>query len=105
MSRMFALVPAAGTGSRLGEGTPKQYRILAGRPMVHHALRTLAAARAIERVFLVLAPGDAEGRAEDWASLSPKIVPLYCGGATRAETVVNGLREAPGLGDEDWVLV
>ncbi len=102
---MFALVPAAGTGSRLGGDTPKQYRLLAGRPMIHHALRVLAAAPAIERVFVVLAPDDAIGRGEDWGALSPKIVPLSCGGATRAASVAGGLRAAPGLGDDDWVLV
>ncbi|HEX6828894.1 MAG TPA: 2-C-methyl-D-erythritol 4-phosphate cytidylyltransferase [Burkholderiales bacterium] len=102
---MFALVPAAGTGTRMGEGTPKQYLPLAGRPMIHHALRALAAAPAIERVFLVLAPGDAMGRAEDWSAVSPKVVPLACGGATRAESVANGLRAATGVGDDDWVLV
>jgi 2-C-methyl-D-erythritol 4-phosphate cytidylyltransferase len=102
---MFALVPAAGTGSRMGEGTPKQYLPLAGRPMIHHALRALAAASAIERVFLVLAPGDALGRAQEWSGVSPKIVPLACGGATRAESVANGLRAAPDMADEDWVLV
>jgi 2-C-methyl-D-erythritol 4-phosphate cytidylyltransferase len=102
---MFALVPAAGAGSRMGQGTPKQYRVLAGRPMIHHALRALAAAGAIERVFVVLAPDDARGRGEDWGALSPKVTPLFCGGATRAESVANGLRAAPGPGDRDWVLV
>ena len=102
---MFALVPAAGTGSRMGEETPKQYLPLAGRPMIHHALRALAAAPAIERVFLVLAPGDAGGRARDWSAVAPKVLPLACGGATRAESVTNGLRAAPGVGDDDWVLV
>ncbi|MBI2961614.1 MAG: 2-C-methyl-D-erythritol 4-phosphate cytidylyltransferase, partial [Betaproteobacteria bacterium] len=40
-SRFFALIPAAGTGSRLGDETPKQYRLLAGKPMLHHAVRSL----------------------------------------------------------------
>jgi 2-C-methyl-D-erythritol 4-phosphate cytidylyltransferase len=102
---MFALVPAAGTGSRMGEGTPKQYLPLAGRPMIHHALRALAAASAIERVFLVLAPEDDVGRAQDWSAVSSKVVPLTCGGSTRAVSVANGLRAASGIADEDWVLV
>lgn len=105
MTRMFALVPAAGTGSRMGEGTPKQYLSLAGRPMIHYALRALAGASAIESVFLVLAPCDDLGRAQDWNAVSPKVVPLACGGATRAESVANGLRAASGVADTDWVLV
>ncbi|HEX9181575.1 MAG TPA: 2-C-methyl-D-erythritol 4-phosphate cytidylyltransferase, partial [Burkholderiales bacterium] len=105
MTRMFALVPAAGTGSRMGEGTPKQYLPLAGRPMIHHALGALAAASAIERVFVVLALGDVYGRAQDWSAVSPKVVVLPCGGATRAGSVANGLRAGAGVSDEDWVLV
>jgi 2-C-methyl-D-erythritol 4-phosphate cytidylyltransferase len=105
MSRTFALVPAAGAGSRMGQGVPKQYRVLAGRPMIHHALRALSAAPAIERVFLILAPGDAFGRGQDWSAVSSKILPLACGGATRAESVANGLRAASGVTDDDWVLV
>ena len=102
---MFALVPAAGSGSRLGGDAPKQYRPLAGRPMIHHALRVLAAAPAIQRVFVVLAADDALGRGQDWGAVSAKVAPLFCGGATRAESVANGLRAAPGVGDDDWVLV
>ena len=104
MTRHYALVPAAGGGSRMGADQPKQYLPLAGRPLIHHALVTLCAVPAIERVVVVLAPDDAH-----WARLafeSPKLSVLRCGGETRADSVANGLRALRGeLSSEDWVLV
>lgn len=54
----YALVPAAGGGSRMGSACPKQYLTLAGQPLIRHALATLCTAPAIARVHVVLAPDD-----------------------------------------------
>ena len=106
MSRYFALVPAAGSGSRLGSSTPKQYLPLAGRPVLYHTLRQLAGHPRIEQVFVVLAPGDAEFRTASWGALEPRIHPLYCGGETRAASVYNGLLAVnDAVAGDDWVLV
>jgi 2-C-methyl-D-erythritol 4-phosphate cytidylyltransferase len=104
----YALVPAAGSGSRMGEAEPKQYLPLLGQPMIRHALAALCATPAIARVFVVLAPGDAHWPAATMAGLAPKLCVLRCGGDTRAQSVANGLRAMTGeLGgiDHDWVLV
>ncbi|RLJ64800.1 2-C-methyl-D-erythritol 4-phosphate cytidylyltransferase [Sulfurisoma sediminicola] len=102
----FALVPAAGSGSRMGRGLPKQYLPLAGRPLIFHALATLAAVAAIEKVFVVLAPDDAEWQRHDWSGLGEKVAVLRCGGDTRAASVTQGLRAVMGdVAAEDWVLV
>jgi 2-C-methyl-D-erythritol 4-phosphate cytidylyltransferase len=101
-----ALVPAAGGGSRMGAERPKQYLPLAGRPLIHHALATLCAVPAIERVHVVLAPDDRHWVDGDFAALAPKLRVLRCGGATRAESVGNGLKAMSGeVADSDWVLV
>jgi 2-C-methyl-D-erythritol 4-phosphate cytidylyltransferase len=101
-----ALVPAAGSGARMASERPKQYLPLAGHPMIFHALRTLCATARIDHVFVVLAADDAEWSRHDWSSLGPKLVPLFCGGATRADSVKNGLRAAAGrVAEHDWVLV
>jgi 2-C-methyl-D-erythritol 4-phosphate cytidylyltransferase len=106
VSRYFALVPAAGSGSRFGSSIPKQYLPLAGRPLLHHTLRRLAAEPRIEQVFVVLAPSDADFRTIDWSGLAARIQPLYCGGDTRAASVYNGLVAArDAIGGDDWVLV
>ena len=106
MSLKFALVPAAGSGSRMGGGRPKQYLPLAGRPLLFHALATLCAAAAVRRVYVVLAVDDAEWDRHDWTALGPKLKPLFCGGPSRADSVANGLRAIAGeVGADDWVLV
>ncbi len=104
--RYFALVPAAGAGSRLASSTPKQYLSLAGRPVLYHTLRQLADHPQVEQVFVVLAPGDSQFRTADWGDLEGRMTPLYCGGETRAASVYNGLLAARDvIGGDDWVLV
>lgn len=104
--RLFALIPAAGSGSRVGSGQPKQYLALRGEPLLAHAVRVLASHPRIEQVFVVLAPGDTEFAAHDWREFGARLAPLYCGGETRAASVFNGLIAASdGIEGGDWVLV
>lgn len=104
MPEFHALVPAAGFGARMGHELPKQYLLLADRPMIHHALATLCACPDITTVFVVLSPADTLFHGYDWSAFGDKLQPLYCGGETRADTVLNGLI-ASELEPEDWVLV
>lgn len=104
--RHFAIVPAAGSGSRMAAARPKQYLSLLGRPLIHHALSVLCAAPAIDAVFVVLSVDDTEWATHDWSALGPKLRPLFCGGATRADSVLGGLRAIAGeAAAGDWVLV
>lgn len=104
MPEFFALVPAAGTGSRMGGALPKQYLPLAGQPMIYHALETLCANPDIRTVFVVLAPDDVYWHRYNWSQFGDRLYPLFCGGATRAESVLNGLMAAE-LELDDWLLV
>ena len=106
MQRHFAIVPAAGSGSRFGAERPKQYLDLLGRPLIFHTLQTLVACPDIERVWVVLAPDDDWWSQYDWSELGSKLETLRCGGATRAASVGNGLRAAAMVAaDDDWILV
>ncbi|MEI7613205.1 MAG: 2-C-methyl-D-erythritol 4-phosphate cytidylyltransferase [Betaproteobacteria bacterium] len=106
MSHHYALVPAAGSGSRFGAERPKQYLELAGRPLIYHALETLCRCERIDGVWVVLSPGDDWWSEYDWSDLGDKLKVVFCGGASRAESVANGLQAAVGdLADDDWVLV
>ena len=102
VSRCFALLPCAGSGSRAGTARPKQYQPVAGMPMVRHTLAALAQVARIARVLVVVAPGD---RALN--DLGASVAITDCGGATRAESVFNGLDAllAQGAHAHDWVLV
>lgn len=108
MAEFIALIPAAGSGSRMGEDIPKQYRPLASKPMIYHALRTLCSAERIGMVCVVLAPDDTEWARHDWSEFAGKIRVFGCGGATRAASVTNGLkalRAENHVQDQDWILV
>lgn len=106
MPRHFAIVPAAGSGSRFGSRKPKQYLGLLGRPLLHHTLAALVDCPEIDRVWVVLSPEDGEWDGYDWSGLGPKLETLRCGGATRADSVRNGLRAAAMVAsDDDWILV
>ncbi|MDR0788484.1 MAG: 2-C-methyl-D-erythritol 4-phosphate cytidylyltransferase [Gemmatimonadota bacterium] len=86
--RVAAVVVAAGSGRRLGGGTPKQYRPLAGVPVLLRALRPFLDHPLIERVVVVLPPDDAASP-PDWLAA----LPLSCvaGGAERTDSVRRGL--------------
>ncbi|CAI09865.1 2-C-methyl-D-erythritol 4-phosphate cytidylyltransferase [Aromatoleum aromaticum EbN1] len=104
--RHFAIVPAAGSGSRMATSRPKQYLPLLGKPLIFHSLAVLCAAPDVDKVFVVLSVEDAEWRRHDWSVLGPKLVPLFCGGGTRADSVLAGLRAvADEIEPSDWVLV
>ena len=106
MPRYYAIVPAAGSGSRFGGEMPKQYLPLAGRPLIHHTLSALCRCARIERVWVVLSPTDEWWQAYDWTSLGHKLETVFCGAATRAGSVANGLAAAAtAAADEDWILV
>jgi len=102
--RRFALIPAAGTGMRFGGGVPKQYVPLAGSSLLRRSIDALNDAVVLEAVFVVLAPGD-KLYAERVGNVRG-VEALYCGGATRAESVKNGLTAIGRRAEaEDWVLV
>jgi 2-C-methyl-D-erythritol 4-phosphate cytidylyltransferase len=104
--RCVGLIPAAGQGARLGGETPKQYVELAGRPMLAHAAAALLAHPAVELAFVVLAPDDERWASHDWGAFGDRLAPLWCGGATRRDSVLNGLIAMANVVDpEDWVLV
>lgn len=101
----FALIPAAGSGTRLAADAPKQYRLLNGRPMLWHAIRAVCVPQ-VESVFVVLMPDDKAFAALDWSAFEGRVEPLYCGGETRRDSVYNGLVAAMAAVDaDDWVLV
>ena len=102
--RYWALVPAAGSGSRLGGKTPKQYAEIAGKPLIAHTLKSLTEVAPIVGIAVGLASDDRwwhENIVE-----SDRILGTYVGGVSRAETVLRGLEYLePHVCAWDWVLV
>lgn len=73
--------------------------------MLWHSLRAVCVPP-VQSVFVVLAADDAQFKSHDWSAFGSRVSPLYCGGATRRETVYNGLVALGGMVDpDDWMLV
>ncbi|WP_028104262.1 2-C-methyl-D-erythritol 4-phosphate cytidylyltransferase [Pseudoduganella violaceinigra] len=103
MKKYFALIPAAGVGARMAAATPKQYLSISGVPMLQHTLDAFHHSDLIEHTYVVVSPDDAY-----IDSITPErgATVLRCGGATRMESILNGLRAMRAdLGDDDMVLV
>jgi 2-C-methyl-D-erythritol 4-phosphate cytidylyltransferase len=106
MPKVFAIVPAAGQGTRIGDPVPKQYIPLAGKPMVFHSLAALSRVSRIDRIFVVLAPADRHWARHDWSALAARVEPLYEGGSHRPQSVLNALNALDGrVASDDWILV
>jgi 2-C-methyl-D-erythritol 4-phosphate cytidylyltransferase len=102
----FALIPAAGRGSRMGADLPKQYLPLAGKPVLQHVLDTFSTTAAIAHTYVVVSADDERIDAMMADARYTNVTVLRVGGATRQQSVLHGLhamRDA--VSDEDCVLV
>lgn len=98
-----ALIVAAGQGSRAGGDVPKQLRLVAGRPVLAHAVGTLASHPAIDAVVLVVAPGQ-ENAARDILGDTP-VEAIIAGADSRRGSVRAGLEAIAVLGGAQQVLI
>lgn len=106
MANFYALVPAAGVGSRMGSAIPKQYLPIFGKPLIYYTLSALCDYSGIARTYVVLAAGDKHWEHLGDHHFSNNMDALFCGGATRSESVLNGLKAMAGhVAEDDWVLV
>lgn len=106
MRRHIALLPAAGSGSRMGADCPKQYLPIHGRPLLWYAVQALATHERIDEVVVVVAPDDAWFASHDFSAWPAKVRVVPVGGASRGESVLNGLLALRGqVADNDWILV
>lgn len=100
----IALIPAAGVGSRMGAAIPKQYLQLGNRPILQHTVDVFLNFPQIQHTYVIVSPDDAY--VDDHLKPSEKLSVLRLGGATRSDTVRNGLHYlADRLNEYDWVLV
>ncbi|SHG56384.1 2-C-methyl-D-erythritol 4-phosphate cytidylyltransferase [Massilia sp. CF038] len=101
--RYFALIPAAGVGARMAANGPKQYMAIGGKPMLRHTIDAFLSSALITHTFIVVSPDDGQ---IDGVVPDAGVTVLRCGGATRMESIQNGLRQMGELvGPQDWVLV
>lgn len=100
----WAVLPAAGIGSRMGGDLPKQYIEVAGATIFEHSLRALLACPQLGAVVVALHPQDS--RAAELQLLDDARVQRVVGGDQRSDSVVAGLEAlAQRAAADDWVLV
>jgi 2-C-methyl-D-erythritol 4-phosphate cytidylyltransferase len=101
----WAVLPAAGAGTRMGAELPKQYLPLGTQTVIEHTLDALLACTALSGIVVVVAADDAH-----WPGIEAKYrdhpVTAVTGGAERCHSVYNGLAHlAQRAQADDWVLV
>jgi 2-C-methyl-D-erythritol 4-phosphate cytidylyltransferase len=89
------IIVAAGQGARLGGAVPKQYRELAGVPMLLHALRPFPGHPEVAHTVIVLPQAEAATPPEWLAPRLGATVTVAAGGATRSDSVGHGLDRLP----------
>lgn len=87
------IVAAAGAGVRLGSGGPKALRLLAGVPLLVHAVRRIAAAPSVHTIVVAAPPSDVSAVRDLLASVAP--VTVVPGGETRQASVAAALDGVP----------
>lgn len=101
---IWAVVPAAGHGSRFGGEIPKQYLDVAGEPLLGHTLRALLSHPGVAGAVVVLAPADRHW--PGWTERDGKPVVTCVGGESRADSVLAGLQALPeSVRADEFVLV
>ena len=102
--RYVALIPASGVGARMGSAIPKQYLSIADQALLRHTVKAFLAAAELSHTYVVVSPEDAY--VDEALNGLHAVTILRCGGATRRESVSNGLLAISALVDaQDWVLV
>jgi len=102
--KIWAIIPSAGLGTRFGTQMPKQYSLLEGKTVIEHSVQRFLDQDWIEKIVVPLSPAD------QWfgklsISKSPKLS-ITQGGATRQESVLNGLYHLSQFSDpNEWVFV
>jgi 2-C-methyl-D-erythritol 4-phosphate cytidylyltransferase len=95
MSKVTALILAAGAGKRMGRAMAKQFLLLGDKPLLAHTLLAFQRSPEIDEIIPVLAQEDVEGCLRDVIELYQitKVKTLVVGGKERQDSVLNGLQK------------
>jgi 2-C-methyl-D-erythritol 4-phosphate cytidylyltransferase len=87
--RTAAIIAAAGSGSRFGSETPKQFLKINGKPVIAHTIERFQDAPSVDSIVIVLSPNRVESI--DVSAYS-KVIRIVAGGSSRAASVLNGIK-------------
>ena len=101
---IWAVVPAAGVGTRFAADRPKQYLSLAGQLIAERSLNTLESSGLFAAIVVAVNPVDSYFN--QLAAAALPLIERVDGGASRAESVLNGLKALSNRAEkDDWVMV
>ena len=101
---IWAVVPAAGIGTRFAADRPKQYLSLAGQLIAERSLNTLESSGLFAAIVVAVNPVDSYFN--QLAAAALPLIERVDGGASRAESVLNGLKALSNRAEkDDWVMV
>lgn len=91
--KKYAVIVAGGSGQRMGTQVPKQFLLLHGKPVLWHTLHVFLGAYEDLEIILVLPEEHMEtGKKILYATSEPQRIRIVAGGATRFQSVQNGLQ-------------
>jgi 2-C-methyl-D-erythritol 4-phosphate cytidylyltransferase len=107
LKEIFALIPAAGMGKRMGAGCNKQYLLLDGEPILAHTIRVFEQAPFIAGIYLIAPEQEIAYCREEVVQRYgfSKVRGVVAGGSERQHSVSNGLKAMQGVEDDDVVLI
>jgi len=107
VSKIYALIPAAGMGKRMGAGQNKQYLLLDGKPILAHTLKVFQDFPEVAGIYLVSPEAEIPFCREEVVERYgfSKVRAVVPGGAERQHSVYNGLKAMTEAGADDLVLI
>jgi 2-C-methyl-D-erythritol 4-phosphate cytidylyltransferase len=104
MANYFAIIAAAGSSTRFGGSSPKQYQVINQKTILEHSIECLLGFAPLKKLIVAIHPDDQHWQKLDDAK-HPKIATTF-GGATRTQSVLHGLQSLQSIAaPEDWILV
>lgn len=96
-NKNYAIILAAGRGTRMNQNINKMFLPLKGKPLIAHTLEVFYSLDIIQGIVLVVSPGEEDMMREKVLDVYPpkKPIKLVCGGAERQHSVYNGLKDLP----------
>lgn len=98
-----ALITAAGSGERMGEGLPKQYRPLCGKPILRHTIEQFLECPGLQTLKVIINPDHEELYAEAVRGLD--LLPPIHGSNSRKNSIYNGLKSFSNIQDKDIIVL
>jgi len=106
MSKIHVIIPAAGSGSRMGQEVPKQFLSFHGKTLIEWVDYIFSNVSIIDSISIAFNPDERDGVENSNYTFSHKTKVYYSGGSSRSETVLNTLNSIESsTSDDDWVLV